>query len=53
MLIGGGHCNRLQSKVTFNRDFVEAAALPATVNGLTKAVSVIQPPRLIAINGGG
>jgi hypothetical protein len=34
MVIGGGHCNRLQSKVTVNRDFVEAVALLATVNRL-------------------
>jgi hypothetical protein len=37
MLIGGRHCNRLQSKVTVNRDFVEVVALPATVNGLMEA----------------
>jgi hypothetical protein len=36
MVIGGGHCNGLRSKVTINRDFVEAVALPVTVNRLTE-----------------
>ena len=37
MLNGGGHCNRLRSKVTINRDFTEAVTLPATVNRLMEA----------------
>jgi hypothetical protein len=52
MLNGGRHCNRLQSKVTVNRDFTEAVALPATVNCLMEAGALRQPPPLMMINGG-
>ena len=53
MLNRGGHCNRLQSKVTVNRDFTEAVALPATVNHLMEAGALRQPPPLMMVNGGG
>ena len=53
MLNGGGHYNRLQSKVTVNRDFTEAVALPTSINPLTEAGALRQPPRLMYINGGG
>ena len=53
MFNGGGHCNRLQSKVTVNRGFTEAVALPATVNRLMEAGALRQPPPLMMINGGG
>jgi hypothetical protein len=32
MINGGGHCNRLQSKVTVNRDFTEAVSVPTSIN---------------------
>jgi len=47
MLNGGGHYNRLQSKVTVNRDFTEAVAMPASVNRLTEAGILERPPPLI------
>jgi hypothetical protein len=50
MLIGGGHCNRLQSIVTVNRDFVEAVVLPASINRLMEAVTLSCPPPLIDLN---
>jgi len=53
MLNGGRHYNRLQSKVTVNRDFKKAVALPATVNCLMEAGGLRQPPPLMMINGGG
>ena len=53
MLNGGGHYNRLQSKVTVNPDFTEAVALPAMVNCLTEAGALRQPPPLMMINDGG
>ena len=53
MLNGGGHCNRLQSKVMANHDFTEAIALPDTVNRLMEAGALRQPPLLMMLNGGG
>ena len=53
MLNEGRHCNRLQSKVTVNRDFTEAVALSTTVNSLMKAGALRQPPPLMMINRGG
>ena len=53
MLNRGGHCNRLQSKVTVNRDFTEAVALPAMVNYLIETDALRKPPPLMMINGGG
>ena len=53
MLNGGGHCNHLQSKVMVNHDFMEAVALPTTVNRLMEAGAIRQSPPLIIINGGG
>ena len=48
MLNGGGHCNRLQSKVTYNRDFTETVALPASFNLLTEAgVLGFLPPLIV------
>jgi hypothetical protein len=52
MLNGGEHCNHLQSKVLVNRDFMEAVALPTTVNHLMEAGALRQPPPLMMINGG-
>jgi hypothetical protein len=36
MLIGGGHCNRLQWKVMVNRDFVKTVVLHASINQIIK-----------------
>ena len=47
MLNGGGHYNHLRSKVMVNRDFMDAVALPTTVNPLTEAGALICPPPLI------
>jgi hypothetical protein len=49
MVIGGRHCNRLQLKVTVNREFVEAAALPVTVNRLTETSVLRCAPPLIRL----
>ena len=53
MLNGGGHCNRLQSKVMANHDFTEVVALPAMVNRLMEEGALRQPPPLMMLNGGG
>jgi hypothetical protein len=48
MVNGGGHCNRLQSKVTVNHDLTEAVALPVSVNPLTEAgVLGCLPPLIV------
>jgi hypothetical protein len=49
MVIGGGHCNRLQSKVMVNYDFMEAVALPATVNQLMETGVLSCPPPLVRL----
>jgi hypothetical protein len=46
---GGGHCNRLQSKVTVNRDFTEVIVLPTSVNPLTETNTLGCPPSLIVL----
>ena len=52
MVNGGGHCNRIQSKVTTNRNFTEAVVLPTSVNPLTEAGALSHLPQLRFINRG-
>ena len=43
---------QLPPKVTVNRAFTEAVALPATVKRLMEAGALRQPPPLMVLNGG-
>jgi hypothetical protein len=44
---GDGHCNHLRPKAMVNRGLTEAVALPASVNQLTEAGTLIPMLRVI------